>query len=51
MREFFWRREFLYGLILGAIISLLLIAWVNHQPGTLLLEIELPPLEPLQFPA
>jgi hypothetical protein len=36
---------------IGLIISLLLIAWINHQPGTLMLEIELPPLEPKHFPA
>jgi len=37
-------------MFIGAIISLMLMAWVNHQPGTLLLEIELPPLQPLHFP-
>jgi len=49
MRDFFWSREFLYGIIFGAIISVFLIALVNRQPGYLILEIELPPLFPPRF--
>jgi hypothetical protein len=45
------RRGMLIGALLGLIISAILYAWVNHQPGTLLLEIELLPLYPPQFNA
>jgi hypothetical protein len=41
-------RDLLLGAVIGALISLLLIAWVNHQPGT---RIELPPFFPRIFPS
>lgn len=41
-------REYVLKLLLGAVISivisLILIALIDHQPGYLLMEIELPPI-------
>jgi len=43
--------DLMLSMLLDLIISLLLIAWVQHQPGMPVLEIQLPPLQPLHLPA
>ena len=44
VRDFFWSREFLYGLILGAIISLILLWFLVWAPPRGV-PIRLPPVQ------
>lgn len=52
MRDYLLRHELMYRIILGIAIGLtILMPLIQRQPGTLILQIDLPPFFPLHFPA